>query len=295
MRNDESEMLMVEQWREKMNWVYKEIQVEGYIVDYERVPVIDEKSPKEMEFDILVDKISQADINTEVIFNSKMGRGRTTTRMVIAMLIYLNRIGSSGISRTNSVGRVYDSNSNVTDNLPNPEEAIRRGEYPVIRSLIQVLEGGVEGKRQVDEVIDKCSSMQMKREASLSFFVEYLERFYFLICFAVYIQSERAALCSNSFGHSSFADRMKARSGLYSIIRRLLRRNPMWALGDASSKPSLIKIAESANACPQEMGVIAALRNGQVLGSQTVLKRDHSPDCQSPTLPVKLEGAPNFS
>jgi hypothetical protein len=34
--------------------VYEELQVEGYFVDYERVPVTDEKSPKEQDFDILV-------------------------------------------------------------------------------------------------------------------------------------------------------------------------------------------------------------------------------------------------
>jgi len=61
----------------------------------------------------------------------------------------------------------------------------------------------------------------MKREASLSFFVEYLERYYFLICFAVYIHSERAALRSNTADHCSFADWMRARPELYSIIRRL--------------------------------------------------------------------------
>lgn len=60
----------------------------------------------------------------------------------------------------------------------------------------------------------------MKREASLSFFVEYLERYYFLICFAVYIHSEGAAIRSCSVGHSSFADWMRARPELYSIIRR---------------------------------------------------------------------------
>ena len=34
--------------------MYEELQVEGYLVDYERVPVTDEKSPKELDFDILV-------------------------------------------------------------------------------------------------------------------------------------------------------------------------------------------------------------------------------------------------
>ncbi|MBA0763451.1 hypothetical protein Gotri_012888, partial [Gossypium trilobum] len=293
--------------------VYEELQLKGYLVDYERVPITDEKSPKEMDFDILVNKLSQADIRTEVIFNCQMGRGRTTTGMVIATLVYLNRIGASGIPRTNSIGRVSESGSNVTDNLPNSKEAIRRGEYTVIRSLIRVLEGGVEGKRQVDKVIDKCASMQnlreaiatyrnsilrqpdeMKREASLSFFMEYLERYYFLICFAVYIHSERAALHSSSSNHTSFADWMKARPELYSIIRRLLRRDPMRALGYASLKPSLKKIVESADGHPHEVGLVAALRSGEVLGSQTVLKSDHCPGCQNVSLPERVEGAPNF-
>ncbi|KAI4349837.1 hypothetical protein L6164_010386 [Bauhinia variegata] len=293
--------------------VYEELQAEGYLVDYERVPITDEKSPKEQDFDILVHKISQADVDTEIIFNCQMGRGRTTTGMVIATLIYLNRIGASGIPRSNSIGRVTQSTTNVADHLPNSEEAIRRGEYAVIRSLIRVLEGGVEGKRQVDKVIDKCASMQnlreaiatyrnsilkqpdeMKREASLSFFVEYLERYYFLICFAVYIHSERASLNSSSCGQSSFAEWMRARPELYSIIRRLVRRDPMGALGYSSLKPSLKKMAQSTDGRPSEMGIVAALRKGEVLGSQTVLKSDHCPGCQNPTLPERVEGAPNF-
>ncbi|KAH9622269.1 hypothetical protein KSS87_001369 [Heliosperma pusillum] len=238
-----------------------------------------------------------------------MGRGRTTTGMVVATLIYFNRIGASGISRRISIGRVSDMN-NGADSLLSSEEAIRRGEYTVIRSLIRVLEGGVEGKRQVDKVIDRCASMQnlreaiatyrnsilhqpdeMKREASLSFFVEYLERYYFLICFAVYLHTKSAV---TSTVECSFAEWMRARPELYSILRRLLRRDPMGALGYLNAEKSLMKLAESANGRPYEMSVVAALRNGAVLGSQTVLKSDHCPGCQNSTLPERVEGAPNF-
>ncbi|KAK4271119.1 hypothetical protein QN277_019857 [Acacia crassicarpa] len=310
--------------------VYEELQMGGYLVDYERVPITDEKAPKEMDFDALVHKISQADVSTEVIFNCQMGRGRTTTGMVIATLIYLNRIGDSGFPRSSSIGRISSCTTDVADHLHNSEEAIRRGEYAVIRSLVRVLEGGVEGKRQVDKVIDKCASMQvsvpfesktvflrnifqnlreaiatyrnnilrqpdeMKREASLSFFTEYLERYYFLICFSVYIHSERAAVCSSSAGQSSFADWMRARPELYSIIRRLLRRDPMGALGYSCLKPPLKKIAESTDGRPSDIGLVAALRAGEVLGSQTILKSDHCPGCQNPSLPERVEGAPNF-
>jgi hypothetical protein len=68
----------------------------------------------------------------------------------------------------------------------------------------------------------------------------------------------------------------------------------MGALGYSSLKPSLKKIAESTDGRPSEMGVVAASRNGEVLGSQTVLKSDHCPGCQNPRLPERVEGAPNF-
>nr|GEX09018.1 paladin isoform X1 [Tanacetum cinerariifolium] len=256
-----------------------------------------------------VGRISRADLKTEIIFNCQMGRGRTTTGMVIATLIYFNRMGASGIPRNNSIGQVSRFGSNATDNMLNTDEALLRGEYTVIRSLIRVLEGGVEGKRQVDKVIDKCSSMQnlreaiatyrnsilrqpdeMKREALLSFFVEYLERYYYLICFAVYLHTERAVNHPTAPAH--FYDWMKARPELYTIIRRLLRRDPMGALGYANIKP--FNKLNKGDGHPSEMGIVAVSRTGEVLGSQTVLKSDHCPGCQQLYLPERVEGAPNF-
>lgn len=63
---------------------------------------------------------------------------------------------------------------------------------------------------------------EMKRAASLSFFVEYLERYYFLICFTVYLHTEGAAANPNLSIQYSFADWMRARPELYSILRRYL-------------------------------------------------------------------------
>ncbi|KAL6968739.1 hypothetical protein U1Q18_034532 [Sarracenia purpurea var. burkii] len=68
----------------------------------------------------------------------------------------------------------------------------------------------------------------------------------------------------------------------------------MGALGYANAKLSLIRIVESSDGRPCEMSVVAALRNGEVLGSQTVLKSDHCPGCQNPNLLERVEGAPNF-
>ncbi|XP_062074909.1 uncharacterized protein LOC133778914 [Humulus lupulus] len=275
--------------------VYKELQVERYLVDYERVPITNEKSPKELDFDILVHKISQADINTNIIFNCQMGRGRTTTGMISVVEEEISKIPDHSaivlpnnlfhhvcIPRSNSIGRVSDVVAIASENFPNTEEALRRGEYGVIRSLVRVLKGGLEGKRQVDKVIDKCASMQNLREAIATYRNSILRQ---------PDEMKREALLSFFV---NFADWKRARPELYSILRRLLRRDPMGALGYASLKPSLMNIVESTDGRPSEMGIVAASRNGEVLGSQTVLKSDHCPGCQNQNLPERVEGAPNF-
>lgn len=68
----------------------------------------------------------------------------------------------------------------------------------------------------------------------------------------------------------------------------------MGALGYANIKP-LNKINKSGDGHhPFELGIVAVSRTGEVLGSQTVLKSDHCPGCQQPSLPERVEGAPNF-
>lgn len=57
--------------------------------------------------------------------------------MIFMLILLPNQLG---IARTNSIGKVSDCSANVDDNLPNSDEAIRRGEYAVIRSLTRVLE-----------------------------------------------------------------------------------------------------------------------------------------------------------
>ncbi|CAN6916500.1 unnamed protein product [Brassica oleracea var. botrytis] len=69
---------MVDQWepvvsneslKTMLEVVYQELQAEGYLVEYARVPVTE---PKDTDFDALIRKISQADINTEIIFSCQI-------------------------------------------------------------------------------------------------------------------------------------------------------------------------------------------------------------------------------
>lgn len=63
----------------------------GYDVDYQRVPVTDEKAPKERDFVFLVRRLWQQPPGTALVFNCQMGRGRTSTGMIIASLLHLRQ------------------------------------------------------------------------------------------------------------------------------------------------------------------------------------------------------------
>ena len=64
---------------------------DGYDVDYQRVPVTDEKAPKERDFVFLVRRLWQQPAGTALVFNCQMGRGRTSTGMIIASLLLLRQ------------------------------------------------------------------------------------------------------------------------------------------------------------------------------------------------------------
>lgn len=48
-------------------------------------------------------------------------------------------------------------------------EFLKLGMYNVVRSLLRILERGVEGKAILDNVIDACGAMQNLREAILTY------------------------------------------------------------------------------------------------------------------------------
>ena len=89
-------------------------------------------------------------------------------------------------------------------------------------------------------MIDACAAMQnlreailsyrnsirgqadeRKRQAALSNFVEYLERYYFLIAFSVYLHTDEGALAPRTAGGGgSFQTWMREKPELYSVLRR---------------------------------------------------------------------------
>ena len=52
-----------------------------------RLPIVDEKAPREVDFDAMLAKMREEDPDTACIFNCQMGKGRTTTGMILACLL----------------------------------------------------------------------------------------------------------------------------------------------------------------------------------------------------------------
>jgi len=167
---------------------------EGYKVDYARVAVTDEQAPVPAVFSQLEERVSLAvRTNSTVVFNcqvsvtrkiiwhslgltdfyfaspfSQMGRGRTTTGMVIASLVstvrhYSEELFNSEMSAS-FVSRMSDDESglldfngegfdNAKDGLDNREDDLwLQGEYRSILQLVGVLSQGKLAKKLTDKV-----------------------------------------------------------------------------------------------------------------------------------------------
>ncbi|PSC67685.1 paladin isoform X1 [Micractinium conductrix] len=313
--------------------VYQELVADGYDVDYLRVPVTDEKAPKPSDFQLLIERCWDPPPGAALVFNCQMGRGRTTTGMVIASLLALRRAAGGPASVPPGGGALALPPEPhpglppwfvVSERYPSPskggalsileETELKAGKFGVIRSLLRALDGGSAAKAALDAVVDACSAMQNLREAIASYrgrmfyeandarrqsllqvCLEYLERYFTLICFASYISG--AHFPPGSPNSLTFGEWLGGRPELRSILERLLRFNPASALGLNKAPDALAASEAQERQDSAELESHAALisqRGGAVLGPYTILKEDHFRGCQSSRLAACVAGAPNF-
>jgi hypothetical protein len=136
------------------------------------------QAPKDADFDRIISMVQGAPVDSAFVFNCQMGRGRTTTGMVIASLAILQRAGAvraaleapaggpvpalpsappwfaAGISRA----RASQTLSSASEE--ERVEALRAGHLLVVRSILRVLPQGLLAKAMLDAVIDACAAMQ---------------------------------------------------------------------------------------------------------------------------------------
>ncbi|KDO20602.1 hypothetical protein SPRG_12958 [Saprolegnia parasitica CBS 223.65] len=177
--------------------VYAAAKHQGFDVRYARIPVSDEIAPEEKDLDDLVrllvpifraEKSGAVDGHTAIVCNCQMGRGRTTTALVCMYML-----------RAVVMGQVTLGDGHKT-------------RFHNIDALVSLLENGATSLALVDEAIDTADHVQNLREcidqcremtkevglpsAKQDYFMQramnYLERYFYLICFASYVLEQHA-------------------------------------------------------------------------------------------------------
>ncbi|KAI8886446.1 hypothetical protein K501DRAFT_177643 [Backusella circina FSU 941] len=240
--------------------VFESIRAEGYQVDFLRIPITDEQAPIPDVFDQLIHRMQEANQGMDILFNCQMGRGRTTTGMVVASLL-------SMILNNDAIGDMTDSflvdtsshaftssdslNTHISrirgkddenDESHDERERYQNGEYRVILQLISVLTYGKLAKRLTDQVINMCDHMQNLRKAIYDYKLRieamtdqgskkwraarevafnYLIRYFYLIVFANYLLEEMGTPAFVSSDSEDDNDRTSSPNTAFKEARKL--------------------------------------------------------------------------
>lgn len=136
-----------------LNGLYDLMKTLGFDLSYFRLPIVDEKAPQDKDFDAMLNAMLNTTPDTACIFNCQMGKGRTTTGMILACLLKDMLFGDPNI-------KYYKDNKVTTDEYPDEdeylEERAKRGQYQVIDDISNYIPGVAEAKAHMDHVIDLC-------------------------------------------------------------------------------------------------------------------------------------------
>ena len=194
---------------------------------YYRTPITDEQAPSPAALDAMIRYLEEGtkEERRALMMNCQMGRGRTTTGLIIACLWCLHRgvmdhstfqlmvdqqhRATAAVSTAASHGTHGSSEQLAVPGVtPALASSLRAGWFKLIVSLVRVLPAGQQVKAEVDAVCDLCGAMQNLRSVVFElqqqtltclpkkrpFFARrgtnYLVRYAFLILIAAYIRDE---------------------------------------------------------------------------------------------------------
>lgn len=119
-----------------------------------RVPISDEQAPLATTIDTLI-QITFSNFQDYFVFNCQIGRGRTTTGMIIC---------SMALSFKRGEWRSLASGAEVSNKPDTKQQELLQGLYPCVIALIGMMKSGLRAKRKLDSIIDLTSDMQNIRE-----------------------------------------------------------------------------------------------------------------------------------
>jgi len=213
--------------------VYDSIKRRGYKINFNRVPVTDERAPEEQDFNELLRLLKTVTAYDHCIFNCQMGCGRTTTGMVLACMCAIHQYPELQPLPREIALQPKELAFSAAERLG---ISYHNGDYQIILRLVRVINDGDETKRRTDLAIDSCSVMQNLRlaieeykikseeahdngnmplfKANFERAISYLERYFYLIAFNAYL---READTTNKGFDSWMSDHKELKSLLQHI------------------------------------------------------------------------------
>jgi len=209
-----------------LNGLYDQMKSLGFELSYFRLPIVDEKAPRDFDFDAILTEMLNTTRDTACIFNCQMGKGRTTTGMILACLLKDILFGNNDI--------IYYKDDKVSkEEFPDEdeylEERAKKGQYEVIDKIaayLSYLDPGVdEAKAHIDHIIDLCgekpsgTGLQNLRECILwtqtkhdfepkkkrpfwkQMSKNFIERYCYLVVFTTYVKAFHSRGFDKCFTH----------------------------------------------------------------------------------------------
>ncbi|KAM4703626.1 paladin [Rhinophrynus dorsalis] len=199
---------------------------------YRRIPMPDFCAPREQDFDMILQSMKSTlaeDSNAAFVFNCNDGKGRTTTAMVIALLI---------LWHFNSIPEISED-----EIVSVPDAKYTKGEFEVVMKIVQLLPDGHKMKKEVDMALDSVSETMTPmhyhlREIIISTYrqiktaknvkemqllqlrsIQYLERYIYLILFNAYLHLEKKETWQRPF--STWMYEVASKAGVYEVLNQL--------------------------------------------------------------------------
>merc|ERR1711981_205547 len=213
-----------------------------------RIPVCNSAAPLEADFDTLVNALVGTGINTPVIVNCQVGLSRSTTGCVAACLFKEFQIGAAFEGLIETVPGVNQDVLKMDRYTMDPnKDPLFRGDFEVIKELLEALPDGEAAKKDCDKVIDKNGpakgggtgikqlreniaesklSYEIMDDAAQAFLkskiMDNIHKYFYIICFAGYMR-EAAAAARESIEADKKADVALPASGKCSIPAKDLK------------------------------------------------------------------------
>ena len=220
------------------------------------------------------------------VFNCQLGRGRSTMGLIIAFLLQCHILG---YTPPPTPPPLDPSNA---DGL----NAYRRGEWDVILKLSRLLRNGRTAKAIADAAVDACGRVHHIRLAIVSLYVKSehargevqhrqlmeqtaaaLKRYFFIVCFASYLQDLPQALTPAFLAHHSFHAFLTAHRELTTLANSFIQGDTVDELlstPSASPSSSSLDTSSAADECSSIDRAVFA-RGGAVLGQRCIVKSEY--------------------